>query len=32
VYGFGLVTAGTPVGDAVSRVMALFARMFGFLY
>lgn len=32
VYGFGLVTAGTPVGDAVSRVMALFAQVFGFLY
>jgi hypothetical protein len=32
VYGFGLVTAGTPLGDAVSRVMAVFARMFGGLY
>lgn len=32
VYGFGLVTAGTPVGDAMSRGMALFARVFGGLY
>lgn len=32
VYGFGLVTAGTPVGDAVSRAMALFSRVFGGLY
>ncbi len=32
LYGFGIVTAGTPVGDAVSRVMALFAGVFGFLY
>ena len=32
VYAFGLVTAGTPVGDAVSRVMAQFAHVFGVLY
>lgn len=32
LYGFGLVVAGTPVGDAVSRVMALFAQVFGGLY
>lgn len=32
VYGFGLVTGGTPAGDAVSRVMALFAQVFGGLY
>jgi hypothetical protein len=32
LYGFGLVTAGTPVGDAMSRIMALFGHVFGFLY
>ena len=32
LHGFGLVTAGTPVGDLVSRIMALFARVFGGLY
>jgi hypothetical protein len=32
LHGFGLATAGTSVGDAISRVMALFAKVFGFLY
>jgi hypothetical protein len=32
LYGFGLVTAGTQAGNAVSRVMALFAHLFGALY
>lgn len=32
LHGFGLVTAGTAVGDVMSRFMALFARVFGFLY
>jgi len=32
LHGFGLVTAGTPVGDVVSKIMALFARVFGGLY
>ena len=32
VHGLGLVIAGTAAGDAVSRVMALFARAFGALY
>lgn len=32
LHGFGLVTAGTPVGDVISRVMALFAHVFGGLY
>jgi hypothetical protein len=32
VHGLGLAVAGTPAGDAVSRVMALFAHVFGGLY
>ena len=32
LHGFGLVVAGTPVGDVISRIMALFARVFGGLY
>lgn len=32
VHGFGLVTADTPLGDAVSKVMASFAAVFGRLY
>jgi hypothetical protein len=32
VHGFGLITAGTPLGDVVSGIMALFARVFGGLY
>ena len=32
LHGFGLITAGTAVGDVVSRIMALFARVFGGLY
>lgn len=32
VYGFGLVTAGTPAGQGVSKVMATFAGVFGALY
>jgi hypothetical protein len=32
VYGFGLITAGTQSGEAVSRIMALFAHVFGGLY
>lgn len=32
VHGLGLVAAGTAAGEAVSRVMALFARVFGGLY
>jgi len=31
-FNLGLVTAGTAVGEAISRVMALFAKVFGFLY
>ncbi|MGF1669671.1 MAG: hypothetical protein ACFCU6_04415 [Balneolaceae bacterium] len=32
LHGFGLITAGTAVGGAISRFMALFAKAFGFLY
>lgn len=32
VHGFGLATAGTAVGDAASRIMAIFAHVFGGLY
>lgn len=32
VHGLGLALAGTAAGEAVSRVMALFARVFGDLY
>ena len=32
LHGWGLVTAGTAAGEAVSRVMALFAHVFGALY
>lgn len=32
LHGFGLVVAGTPLGDVISRIMALFARVFGGLY
>lgn len=32
LHGFGVVTAGTAVGEAISRFMALFANVFGFLY
>lgn len=32
VHGLGLAMAGTAAGEAVSRVMALFAKMFGGLY
>ncbi|HET6604278.1 MAG TPA: hypothetical protein VFG21_08705 [Xanthomonadaceae bacterium] len=29
VHGLGLIIVGTPVGEAVSRIMAVFARVFG---
>jgi hypothetical protein len=29
VFGLGIVTAGTAAGEAVSRIMALFAHVFG---
>lgn len=32
LHGFGLITAGTATGEAISRFMALFAKVFGFLY
>ena len=32
LHGFGLATAGTALGESISRVMALFAKVFGFLY
>jgi hypothetical protein len=32
VHGLGLAMAGTAAGDAMSRVMAQFARVFGVLY
>jgi hypothetical protein len=32
IHGLGLIIVGTPVGEAVSRIMALFARVFGALY
>jgi hypothetical protein len=32
VHGLGLTIAGTATGEAVSRVMALFAHVFGALY
>jgi hypothetical protein len=32
VHGLGLAMAGTAAGDAVSRAMAQFARVIGFLY
>jgi hypothetical protein len=32
VHGLGIAMAGTAAGEAVSRVMALFARVFGALY
>ena len=31
-HGFGLVIVGTPMGEVVSRVMAVFAHLFGWLY
>ena len=31
-HGFGLLIVGTPVGEVVSRVMAVFAHAFGWLY
>ena len=32
LHGFGLITAGTATGEAISRVMALPAHVLGFLY
>jgi hypothetical protein len=32
VHGLGIGIAGTAAGDAVSRVMALFAHVIGSLY
>lgn len=32
IHGLGLIIVGTPAGEAVSRVMAVFARVFGALY
>jgi hypothetical protein len=32
VHAFGLVTAGTALGETISQVMALFTKVFGFLY
>jgi hypothetical protein len=32
VHGLGLTIAGTAAGEAVSRIMALFAHVFGALY
>ena len=32
LHGFGLITAGTAVGDAASGIMAAFAHIFGALY
>lgn len=32
VHGIGLVVVGTPTGEALSRIMAGFARVFGWLY
>jgi hypothetical protein len=32
VHGTGLIIVGTPTGDAVSRIMAAFAHLFGWLY
>lgn len=32
VHGIGLIIVGTPVGEAVSRIMAIFAHLFGWLY
>jgi hypothetical protein len=32
LHGLGIGMAGTAAGDAVSRVMALFAQVFGALY
>jgi hypothetical protein len=32
VHGLGLIMAGTAAGEAVSRIMALFAHLFGALY
>lgn len=32
VHGFGLATAGIAIGESISRVMALFAKVFGFFY
>jgi hypothetical protein len=32
VHGLGLAIAGTAAGEAVSRIMALFAHVFGALY
>jgi hypothetical protein len=32
VHGLGILMAGTAAGEAISRVMALFARVFGALY
>jgi hypothetical protein len=32
VHGLGLIMAGTAAGEAVSRIMALFAHVFGALY
>jgi hypothetical protein len=32
VHGLGLIVVGTEAGDRISRVMALFAHVFGGLY
>ena len=32
VHGLGLIMAGTTAGEAVSRIIALFAHVFGVLY
>jgi hypothetical protein len=32
LHGFGLITAGTALGEAISGVMALFAQVFGGIY
>ncbi|MEX0708924.1 MAG: hypothetical protein WD078_13245 [Woeseia sp.] len=32
VHGTGLAVVGTPTGEALSRIMAGFARLFGWLY
>lgn len=32
IHGVGLIIVGTPAGEAVSRIMAVFAHIFGWLY
>lgn len=32
VHGISLIIVGTPTGEAMSRIMAAFARLFGWLY